>query len=502
MLEQLIANVTSQGRRTIHEGREYFVAPLSMIVPGVLNGSKGPLYYPLEEIGKDPDAWNGMPIVVYHPTNNEGKPVSARSPQVLEKHGIGWVFNAQVNDKLVAEGWFDVEKTKKVDPRILSSLEKGDPLELSTGLFTENEPVKNKEEAIYNGRPYTAIARNYKPDHLAVLPDKKGACSIADGCGVNVNEEDSDLEEYGLDWDDPDSHSPHPQTVENEERHWWELVVNQDGKESWWKLLTDNEMANVSPAKACEILKDGTVNGKKLTGKQRRMFGALCGQTRNSKENDMKLKADEKTRIIDALIANEGIEGDGPWVEEDREALEAMPESKLVALNAQREALVNAMVEEDEEEDEMPPASPMKKKSVLKKMTKNGGDCGCPDLATNQTKQLTEKEWLDAAPPKIRSVVANAIRFEQSKKQELIDQIIANERNPFSDEYLQARSLDELQGLAALASAEKKTRSGVLNDYAAGAGQTSTVPALNEDFYTEDQDLIPEPFDWGFSNDD
>src|SRR5690606_13771547 len=33
--------------------------------------------------------------------------------------------------------------------------------------------------------PYHSVARDYKPDHIAILPDRIGACSIADGCGVN-----------------------------------------------------------------------------------------------------------------------------------------------------------------------------------------------------------------------------------------------------------------------------------------------------------------------------
>lgn len=163
-------------------GRDYLVAPLTLIVPGVLNGSKGALYYPKDEIGKDPGVWNGVPIVVYHPTRN-GLHVSARDPDVLDKQGIGVVMRSRAGDKLTAEGWFDVESTRRVDKRVLDSLEAGRLIELSTGLYTENEPTSG----IYNGRSYDAIARNYKPDHLAILPDQVGACSVRDGCGVMVN---------------------------------------------------------------------------------------------------------------------------------------------------------------------------------------------------------------------------------------------------------------------------------------------------------------------------
>ena len=38
--------------------------------------------------------------------------------------------------------------------------------------------------------------------------------------------------------------------------------------------------SRISPRKAAKILRDGTVRGHKLTGKQRRMFGAAAGRKR------------------------------------------------------------------------------------------------------------------------------------------------------------------------------------------------------------------------------
>lgn len=166
-------------RRVTKGGRNYYVANMTLIVPGVLDGSQGPLFYPDEEVGKNPSSWNGMPIVVYHPVIN-GQPVSGRSPEV---ESIGTVYKAVFNGRLQAEAWFDIEATKAVDPRVLEALEKGKPIELSTGLFTTNEA----KEGVHLGKPYKFIARNYIPDHLAVLPDQVGACSVADGCGILIN---------------------------------------------------------------------------------------------------------------------------------------------------------------------------------------------------------------------------------------------------------------------------------------------------------------------------
>jgi hypothetical protein len=166
-------------------GREYFVAPMTLIVPGVLNGSLGPLYYPPDETARAAPDWNDVPIVVYHPVRN-GRPVPGKDLNVLAGSKIGRVYNAHFTDRLKAEGWFNCEDTRRVDPRVYEALEEGRRVELSTGLYTKNDPAPAGSEV--NGQPYTHVARNHKPEHLAVLPDQRGACSNEDGCGVLVNQ--------------------------------------------------------------------------------------------------------------------------------------------------------------------------------------------------------------------------------------------------------------------------------------------------------------------------
>lgn len=184
-LQHLAINRTGEVKKATLNGRDHYVVPVAMIVPGVLKGSKGALFYPPEEINKNYEAWNGMPVTNGHPTVN-GRPVSARSPAILNKFQIGVVLNTRVNNKnkLLAEAWIDIEKARSVEAEILKRIESGAPLELSTGLFTDNVPVRNKAE--YNGKAYNFVARNYRPDHLALLPFEVGACSIEDGCGVGV----------------------------------------------------------------------------------------------------------------------------------------------------------------------------------------------------------------------------------------------------------------------------------------------------------------------------
>jgi hypothetical protein len=182
-MDLLTANQVGRIRHAKLGGRDYIVAPLSMLVPGVLPGSKGPLYYPPDVVNRNPSVWNSIPIVVNHPMGING-PTSARDPDVLNRQEIGRVFNARKNGK--AEGWFDVENTKRIEPRIYKALITNTPIELSTGLYTKHRKATTGSH--YKGKPFDGVVTNMEPDHLAVLMDQTGACSLADGCGVLVNQ--------------------------------------------------------------------------------------------------------------------------------------------------------------------------------------------------------------------------------------------------------------------------------------------------------------------------
>lgn len=170
-------------------GREYIIAPLTSIVPGVLSGSKGRLMYPESEIRNSVKAWDDMPICIGHPydpmTNAH---LSAENDGVLERQGVGVLRNSEWNGKLQHEAWFDSAKLRKVDPDVYNLLVSGKRVEVSTGLYTNNVPAP--QGSSFKGKPYDFIAKDYKPDHMAVLPQGQvGACSLDDGCGLMVNAE-------------------------------------------------------------------------------------------------------------------------------------------------------------------------------------------------------------------------------------------------------------------------------------------------------------------------
>src|SRR5262245_20887186 len=117
-------------RRVIEGGREWLVAPLASINPGVLPGSRGRLYYPPEECGRNVADWDGIPITDGHPIDPLGRHVSAGSPGILDRQGLGVIRGSSFDGKLRHEAWFDAERTRIVNPRIHSNLLTGTPTEV------------------------------------------------------------------------------------------------------------------------------------------------------------------------------------------------------------------------------------------------------------------------------------------------------------------------------------------------------------------------------------
>lgn len=183
----VIAFNAGKVQRRIENGIEYAIATITGIVPGVLAGSDGAIFYPESHTRNSTRHWDGMPIVVYHPYDPiDGTPLSAGSPGVVDRQGIGTIRNSVYRKKLKHEAWIDLEKARKVDQRVYNAVINGDVMEVSSGLYLNKVPAP--AGSVYNGKVYEYIARDFKPDHMAILPDQVGACSVKDGCGLHVNE--------------------------------------------------------------------------------------------------------------------------------------------------------------------------------------------------------------------------------------------------------------------------------------------------------------------------
>lgn len=163
------------------DGRRYIVVPMVMILEGVHTGSQGPVYYSIDELAKTPKMWNLKPIVIEHPFRGD----TATDLEVYKRQSVGMVMNTHFTDgKLKAEAWIDIDKALEKCPTILEHIKHRLPMEISTGLFSELV----LEEGVWNGEPYKGRIINIRADHLAILPQKQGACSLSDGAGLLINQ--------------------------------------------------------------------------------------------------------------------------------------------------------------------------------------------------------------------------------------------------------------------------------------------------------------------------
>lgn len=174
-------------RRETLEGKSYLVVPSVMMTPGVRAGSEGPILYRPEQLSKTPSVWNHKPVTLYHPML-DGKPgASACDPAIIEKQKIGLIMNTVYDNKLKNECWLDDTKMQGIveGTAVLNAINEGKMIEVSTGLWVDQEGAPG----VYEGTPYKAEAMNIRPDHLAILVNQIGACSIADGAGLLRNAE-------------------------------------------------------------------------------------------------------------------------------------------------------------------------------------------------------------------------------------------------------------------------------------------------------------------------
>lgn len=475
-LEFLTINMGGLVTHQTMEGREYIVVPMVMAVEGVLNGSSGPLLYPADELSKVPVSWNHKPVVVYHP-DMYGKSITACDKDVINQSKIGIIMNATFDGKrLKAEAWLEEERIKAVDSRILESIENGQMMEVSTGLFTDLEETPG----VFNGRDYDAIARNFRPDHLAVLPDMEGACSIKDGAGLlRLNAKHGSItpifEQLGL--------------VHNELSH-EELRSNLyaalraqlnggsrgDVVDFWVVDVFDDHViyeiieTSQNYSQDYEVTND-VVELRGLPTEVERKVVYEPVHNRENKRKDAKLM-DKKTLIARVLETNKAFgKDDEAW------------------LKSQTEAVLNKLVINEEDD-------PKKKTDEGDKTEEPtaGADAGAnedpnaskdpttEDKATaNKTKSV--EEYINEAPPEIRESLQEGVSTCNAVRSELMSKITAHDSNKFTTDELKGMPLQMLRNVAAMIPVEEKP---LLPNYAGNA----PVASANMD---SDDEPLPLP---------
>ncbi len=447
------------------EGRDHLVVPCVMITEGVHNGSNGPGLYLEKDTAKTVVAWDHMPIVVYHPQNESGHGVSARQPDVLNTRKVGLVLNTRWNrktKKLRAEAWLDYERTKEVDNRIIEAVEKGEKVEVSTGLFLRRQ----KKKGTFNSKKYTWIARDQTPDHLAVLPDEVGACSIEDGAGllqlnhrlrepegtatvltrgitnalksigVEVTNNELSLSERSRCLSDLLA-----KTYGERGTYWRGYVV--DVYDEYVVFADKDKMYSVSyTAEDDEIALDGKpVEVTRVVEYQAKKGGktyAANGKKviTNNREPATMLPLKKKTRMVNRLINNSSV-----WSSKHRKELLKMNDEVF-------KTIYRSAITADADDPETDAVQNTVKKEADKSGFKTAGK---KKLVKNKTKELDEDEILKKLSPERRAVLNQGLKTLRRRKDELIDIISNNESNKFSDKWLEKQEIDVLEGMAELA---------------------------------------------------
>jgi hypothetical protein len=414
------------------EDRNFLVVPMVILTEGVHNGSGGPLFYPGDELSKTPAAWNHKPIVVYHPEIN-GQGVSACDPVILNNRKVGIMMNTTFQKgRLKSEAWIDKDRANKVDDRIMAAIEASEMMELSTGVFVDQED----KEGEWNGETYAAIARNYRPDHLALLPDKIGACSIADGAGFLRNEKSSKLstlqtilKKMGVILENEMSHDNIRSSLSEALRA--RLTVQEDGPWLYVEDVYSNFVIysldgklyrvgyTVGDTTGVVISEDAPKEVVRVT-EYRTIEGAYVGNHDQQKPIENKNAHMDKNKMVDAIIAN-------GWSEADRPALIALNEEQL-------KAIMESKIRPTTVTPEPPPS----------------------DNAPSQNAEVvTLEDYIKNAPKEIAETLMNSHQLFAEEKTRLVDGIIANKNNSFKKEDLSNRPLGELRALAKLAAVER-----------------------------------------------
>lgn len=420
-----------KAREVVKNGRTYLVANMTIIVEGVLNGSQGALFYPRDEIRRSARDWDGTPILEYHPFL-AGENVSAHHPEIRKKwlgHLRNSKFISQNSHKLRTEGWFLKDRTAAKAPRVYNALMTGSAMELSTGLFTDNEPAPFG--ATYNGRSYEWVARNYRPDHLAILPDQVGACSNSDGCGLNVNQTEVPLmtNPCGVTNNSPSA----PSITDNNQPGDTPMTQPKTKPQSRAKLV-EYIVANCGECPAKEEIETwphaalntlATTITANAFPPQRGQGQGQGAPEDDEEEDDSEMEFNGNGGpAFDGRASGGGSEQAG-----GKGTKEEYPSGSQGPTGNQRKAKakVKAAAQEQETTTVNSQAAP---------------------------RELSEREWLAQAPPSVRELVANMKAAERKQKFALAQRLVANvadpkRRNKVGND-LMKKSLTELQGLLEL----------------------------------------------------
>lgn len=474
-LKGLTKNIQTR-LETLHN-IEYIVAPVIMIVEGVLPGSGGPVLYTANEIEASVNYWNGIPVTINHPTDSLGNHVSARIPSVMEEYAVGSIFNTTFDSQtnsLKAEAWINKTLLEEKFPMVYASiLDDNINMEISTGVFFDSRG----DAGTFNNVSYDTTAYGCVGDHLALLPNATGACSWIDGCGLRANSNTKDKVKnpffneisYGdisgslwryVDGLDDNSYYYYVYAVYDNYFIFERFEKTEERKKTLWKQNYTKMNDIVTPVGVAERVMETRVYTV-VSEDSPHVSGTPTITNKTTKESEMAVDktpcCPEKVKSLIAATTNS-------FTEDNKEMLLSLNEKQLESMVAMSETLV------------------ANKKEDTKDIT-----------------MQTTKEFISTAPAHIQMEVNALLEKAEAEKQQLIDNILKDENCTFEKSELEVFEVNILVKMAGLSKKEVETIKDD-SDVADMSANTGTVNKVNipggETTLADEHTLKPVTINW------
>lgn len=465
------------------DGKTYGVAPVTILAEGVHQGISAPgvaaprSLYPsafFEALRPQLSSIDGIAVTCNHP-QTESELVSARSAEGM-RFVVGYIANSRVeNNKLKAEAYIDLDALAAISPDALEALRNGEPMNVSWGGW----PETTESTGAWHNEDYDEIVSNARFDHLALLPNDRGACSWDDGCGVRAAQQAKKSEESKM--------NPivafiagllfgAKETV-NEAEARVTALINAKGspfKEENRKALMElpEKFLRVLEASFDEIRTQlwGFINGLdspefiNFLEDPYEGYFIYRSERRSGMAGTSSTTLYKRSYSVDASTNKVVVADDAVEV---IKKIEYVPVGSSTANSthhkesAVKEQLIAALIAHDRtpftEDDRayLTGLAECRLKVMTEKLDK---PAATPVAATTPAaapaepkKEPTLQEYIAAAPKEIGTALQALIDREKATKEAVIDKIVAMEGCPFKKEELADKDLSELTKIAALA---------------------------------------------------
>jgi hypothetical protein len=361
---------------------------------------------------------------------------------------------------LKAEAWIDEQRLLAVSPSTCERLKQGEVIEVSVGVFNEEE----QREGNWNDEHYAAIARNHRPDHLALLPDDQGACSVEDGCGIRSNKKGGQNEMSKKDEMKSEKLEFLTSLLANQDMDYKELVYDLQRKLDGWdnndkvhylqavyddyiiyQVRRVNDGSEEFYKQTYEVNEDeGTIEFVErpervqkrvefISTQKKSVFSNLKQFLTMSKKKEDKPCCPEK---VDQLIVNKATR----WEEDDREALNQLDEATI-------DKMFPVEVKEPGKKEDPPTSNEEEKETGTVQTDKDEKPKISKEDLVEALKEYGKDvdSFLKFAPQEVADHIREGVRLNNEKRTQLIKGI--TEHSSFKEDEVKDWSTERLQKL-------------------------------------------------------